>query len=275
MSKVIKSKALTILDFQKMKQRQQKITMLTAYDYSAACMLEECSVDMILIGDSVGMVFSGYPNTLPVTLGEIIYHTKAVRRGAPESFIIADMPFMSYQVNCTQAKENAFRLIKESGAQAVKLEGGQNVVEVIDSITRMDVPVMGHIGLTPQSIHKMGGYRIQGKNEAQRKKLFDDAKAVEQAGAFALVLEGIPADLAEAITAALSIPTIGIGAGVHCDGQVLVFHDLLGLQDELVPKFVKQYVAGKEIMKQGIKQYIEEVRGQVFPGPEHSFLSDK
>jgi 3-methyl-2-oxobutanoate hydroxymethyltransferase len=225
----------------------------------------------VLVGDSVGPVVAGYDHTLPVTMEEMIYHCRAVSRGLGQAFLVADMPFLSYQVDLREARLNAGRLIKEGGAQAVKLEGGENVADVVRTLADMDIPVVGHIGLTPQSIHRMGGYKVQGKQDQQARQLLRDARAVQDAGAFAIVLEGIPAGLAGQITAALDIPTIGIGAGVACDGQVLVIHDILGLCEKYSPKFVKRYADAASLIRQGIKGYIDEVKQGVFPGPEHSF----
>jgi len=264
-------KQRTVLDIQKMKVDGEKIAVLTAYDYPFARLMDAAGIDIILVGDSVGSVVSGYDNTLPVTMEEMLYHTRAVVRGTQGALVVADMPFLSYQVDLRDARFNAGRLVKEGGAQAVKLEGGTNVAETIRAIVAMDIPVVGHIGLTPQSIHRMGGFRVQGKQEEQARRLLADAKAVEAAGAFAVVLEGIPAPLAQEITAALSIPTIGIGAGVHCDGQVLVIHDILGLCEKYSPKFVKRYADVSGIISEGIQSYITDVKEGSFPGPEHSF----
>ena len=265
------TKLKTILDIQKMKAEGEKITMLTAYDYPFARIMDQAGIDMILVGDSVGSVVAGYENTLPVTVEDIIYHTRAVVRGSEQALIVADMPFMSYQVDIRDARINAGRFIKEAGAHAVKLEGGENVAETIAAIVAMDVPVMAHIGLTPQSIHRMGGYKVQGKQEEQRKQLLADARAVEAAGAFAVVMEAIPASLGKEISEMLTIPTIGIGAGVDCDGQVLVIHDILGLCEKYSPKFVKKFADVSGQIDQGIKDYISEVKECSFPGPEHSF----
>lgn len=260
-------KKLTVPEIQRMKERGEKITMLTAYDAPTAEILDECGVDMILVGDSVGTVVAGYPNTLPVTVGEMIYHTKAVVRKVKRALVVIDMPFMSYQVSIEQAKRNAGRMIKESGAEAVKLEGGASMAETIKAIVDIDIPVMAHIGLTPQSIHKFGGYKIQ----RHREKLLEDAKAVEEAGAFAVVLECVPEEIAKEITETLSIPTIGIGAGRYCDGQVLVIHDLLGLLGDFRPKFVKRYVDLRPLISKAVKDYIEEVKTGAFPAEEHVF----
>ncbi len=265
------NKRKTILDIRAMKRQQEKITVLTAYDYPFARLIDTAGIDMILVGDSVGSVFSGYDNTLPVSLDEMIYHTKAVVRGSEQALIITDMPFMSYQVDITEARRNAGKLIKEAGAHAVKLEGGEHMAETIRAIVDIDIPVMGHIGLTPQSIHRMGGFKVQGRQEEQARKILADAIAVEQAGAFALVLEGIPRDLAKEVTASVEIPTIGIGAGADCDGQVLVIHDILGLCDKYSPKFVKQFADISETISQGIGDYISEVKSGEFPTIDHSF----
>jgi len=258
---------LTVPEIVKMKSRGEKITMLTAYDTPIARLLDEAGVEIILVGDSVGPVIAGYPNTLPVTVEEMIYHTKAVVRGVKRALVVIDMPFMSYQVSVEEARRNAGRMIKESGAEAVKLEGGANMKEVIKAITEIDIPVMGHIGLTPQSIHRMGGYKIQ----RQREKLLEDAHAVEEAGAFSVVLECVPEEIAEEITQRLSIPTIGIGAGIHCDGQVLVVHDLLGLLGDFRPKFVKRYVELGPLIVKAAKDFVREVKEGDFPTPEHVF----
>lgn len=264
-------KRKTVLDILQMKPSGEKITVLTSYDFPFARLVDGEGVDVILVGDSVGSVFSGYDTTLPVTMDEMIYHTKAVVRGAEQALIVTDMPFLSYQTDLRDAKLNAGRLVKEAGAHAVKLEGGVNVASTIRAIVDMDVPVMGHIGLTPQSVHRMGGYKVQGREEAQACQLLADAQAVEEAGAFAIVLEGIPAELAARVTSAVSIPTIGIGAGVDCDGQVLVIHDILGLCEKYSPKFVKKFADVSGAIKAGISDYIREVKAGVFPGDEHSF----
>lgn len=265
------NKRKTILDIGAMKHQQEKITVLTAYDYPFAKLMDLAGIDMILVGDSVGSVVSGYDNTLPVTLDEMIYHTKAVVRGSEQALIITDMPFMSYQISIPDARMNAGRLVKEAGAHAVKLEGGVHMAETIRAIVDIDIPVMGHIGLTPQSIHRMGGFKVQGRQEEQARQILADAKAVEQAGAFAMVLEGIPRDLAKQVTAAVDIPTIGIGAGADCDGQVLVIHDILGLCDKYSPKFVKRYADISATISQGINDYISEVKAGEFPTLDHSF----
>lgn len=265
-------KKVTILDVQAMKDRGEKITMLTAYDYAFGKIVDACGVDIILVGDSVGTVVQGVANTLPVTMEEMIYHTRMVARGRARALLVFDMPFMSYQESVEQARRNAGRAIKESGAEAVKLEGGENVAEAIAAIVNMDVPVMAHIGLTPQSVHRMGGFKVQGREAKQRKKLLADAKAVEEAGAFAVVLECVPAELAAEITRRLKIPTIGIGSGLRCDGQVLVIHDLLGLYTDRKISFVKQYVNLNQAIVKAVVTYLDEVRRGAFPGKEHTFF---
>ncbi|MFH2011420.1 MAG: 3-methyl-2-oxobutanoate hydroxymethyltransferase [Pseudomonadota bacterium] len=261
----------TILDLQKMKDEGEKITMLTAYDFPTARILDACGVDILLVGDSVGNVVLGQANTLPVSIEDMIHHTKAVAKGCKNALVVIDMPFMSYQTSIEDAKRNAGRMIKESGAEVVKLEGGANMEDTIRAITDIDIPVMAHIGLTPQSIHKMGGYRIQGREDKQGQKLLADAVAVERAGAFSVVLEAIPSKLAKEITKKLKIPTIGIGAGVNCDGQVLVINDLLGLSGDFRPKFVKKYINLEEVISKAVKEYISEVKSEAFPSDEHSF----
>jgi 3-methyl-2-oxobutanoate hydroxymethyltransferase len=246
---------------------KEKLTMLTAYDYVFANIMDNAGIDMILVGDSVGSVLLGYPNTIPVTVEEMIHHTKPVVKGAKKALIVIDMPFMSYHESIEQAKRNAGRMIKESGAEAVKLEGGKRMKEVIKAISDIDIPVMGHIGLTPQSVHSMGGYKVQKEEE----RLMEDAKAVEEAGAFAIVLECVPRNISKKITETLSIPTIGIGAGPDCDGQVLVIHDLLGLLGDFRPKFVKSYLNLRQEIDVAIRDYIEEVKGGTFPDDSHSF----
>ncbi len=261
----------TIQDFFKKKAARQKITMLTAYDYTFAQIVDEAGIDAILVGDSLGMVVQGLENTLPVTMDEMIYHTKMVSRASKNAMVIGDMPFMSYQASIEDAVRNAGRFIKEAGASAIKLEGGAEVAEHIKAMTKSDIPVMAHIGLTPQSIHRMGGYKVQGKTEEAAKQLIEEAHIVEDAGAFSLILEAIPMELARRITEELSIPTIGIGAGTHCDGQVLVIHDVIGLFERFVPKFVKRYANLKEEALKAIEAYKEEVEKGIFPSEEQSF----
>ncbi len=265
----------TILDMQRMKLEGEKITMLTAYDYQTARILDACDIDVLLVGDSVGSVLAGYDNTLPVTVDEMVYHCRAVAHGRSRALLVADMPFMSYQTSLEDAKRNAGRMLKEGFAEAVKVEGGLNMADVIKSICDIDIPVMGHIGLTPQSIHRMGGYRLQGQEDCQREKLMKDAEAVQEAGAFAVVLEVIDASLARDIPAVLSLPTIGIGAGVDCDGQVLVINDLLGLSGPFRPKFVKRYADLEPVISQAAKDYSSDVKGCRFPADEHTFTTTK
>lgn len=264
----------TTATFKKAKEEKQKITMLTAYDYSFAKLMDEAGINSILVGDSVGMVCLGYEDTLPVTMEDMIHHTKAVARGAKNALVVADMPFMSYQTSVYDAVVNAGRLIKEGGAQAVKLEGGFEVTEQIKAIVDASIPVVAHIGLTPQSVNAFGGFKVQGKSEAAAQKLLDEARAVEKAGAFAVVMECVPAKLAAKITEELSIPTIGIGAGAGCDGQVLVYQDMLGLFNDFTPKFVKQFANVGEIVKGAFEGYIREVQEGTFPAQEHTFKID-
>lgn len=263
-------KKITVLDIQKMKEDGRNITMLTAYDYPFARILDGAGVDILLVGDSSGSVIAGYENTLPVTMDEMIYHTRAVARGRKKALLVSDMPFMSYQVSIPDAKFNAGRFLKEGCAEAVKIEGGVQMKDTIKAIVDIDIPVMGHIGLTPQSIHRMGGYKIQGKQEGQAEALLADALAVQEAGAFSVVLEGIPSGVAEKITGELSIPTIGIGAGIHCSGQVLVIHDLLGLSGRKL-KFARQYADLEKVISEAVLQYLEDVRSNRFPSEEESF----
>ncbi|MFH1964324.1 MAG: 3-methyl-2-oxobutanoate hydroxymethyltransferase [Acidobacteriota bacterium] len=261
----------TILDIREMYEKNEKIAVLTAYDYPFARLMDRAGIDIILVGDSAGNVVAGYENTLPVTMEEMIYHTRAVARGTQHALIVADMPFLSYQADISDARRNAGRLIKEGSAHAVKIEGGANIKDTIRAIVDMDIPVMGHIGLTPQSVHRMGGYRIQGRDAEQSLKIKEAAAAVEEAGVFALVLEGIPAPLAGEITCELGIPTIGIGAGNRCSGQVLVAHDMLGMSEDFSPKFVKKYADLSSVMTRAFTDYVTEVKAGVFPGDEHSF----
>ncbi len=267
---------VTVPDLQRMKEAGTKITALTAYDYAFGRIVDAAGVDVILVGDSLGMVVQGLDTTLPVTLEETIYHCRMVARARQRALLVADLPFLTYQVSPTDALRNAGRLLKEGGAEAVKLEGGMAMAETIAAITAVDIPVMGHVGLTPQSVHRMGGHRVQGRRRGsgpgERERVIADARAVEEAGAFAVVLEGIPLDLAEEITAQLEIPTIGIGAGVHCDGQILVLHDLLGLFDRLTPKFAKRYAELGQTAADAVASYVAEVRGEAFPDEAHSFL---
>jgi len=263
-------KKRTIPDILQMKQEGRRITMLTAYDYPFARLVDNGGVDVILVGDSLGVVFSGHENTLRVTMNEMVYHVRAVARTKPQALLVTDMPFMSYHISIEEACRNCGRMLKEGGAQAVKIEGGVNMANVIKAVTAIDIPVMGHIGLTPQSIHRMGGYKVQGRKE-QAERIREDALAVQQAGAFAIVLEGIPSALAAQISAELTIPTIGIGAGPSCDGQVLVIHDILGLCEKYSPKFVKRYIDLAPLITDAVKNYVEDVRSGAFPAEEHSF----
>lgn len=258
---------ITLNTLYRMKQKGEKITSVTAYDYPFAKIADEAGIHMILVGDSLGNVVQGENNTLGVTMDQMVYHTKIVAKTVQRAMVIADMPFMSYQVSVAQALANAGRFLKESGAAAVKLEGGAAVSETIRAITECGIPVQAHVGLLPQSVHQMGGYRVQ-RDEAQ---LLSDARMVEDAGAFSVVLEGIPADIAAEITRNVSIPTIGIGAGPDCDGQILVIHDLLGMTDRHVPKFVKQFVSLRQQAAEGIKAYISEVKDGTFPSKDHSY----
>lgn len=271
--KLMSQDKVTILDLKKMKDESQKITMITAYDYPFARIFSEAGIDVILIGDTVASVVYGYDSTLPITMDEMLSHIRAVARARPRALVVGDMPFMSYHASTDEAVKNAGRFLKEGGAETVKLEGGVNVSEKIRAITDMDIPVMGHIGLTPQSVHRMGGYKVQGKDEVSRKRLIQDAQAVEAAGAYAIVLEAIPTDLAAEITTMLTIPTIGIGAGVDCDGQVLVMHDILGLTFTKRPKFVKEYANLKGTAETAVKEFISEVREGRFPTKEYTYES--
>jgi len=269
------SSKVTVPEILRCKTAGQKITALTAYDYPFARILDACGIDVLLVGDSLGTVVQGVDTTLPVTMDEMVYHLKLVSRARPRALVVGDMPFLSYQAGICEAIGNAGRLLKEGSAEAVKLEGGVNVARVIKAIVNVDIPVMGHIGLTPQSVHRMGGFKVQGKKSGRqpgaRERLLEDAQAVAEAGAFAVVLEGVPMDLAHEITDRLPIPTIGIGAGPYCDGQILVLHDLLGLSDRFAPKFVKRYADLQGVVSQAVHAYIDEVRSGVFPQDEHSF----
>ena len=264
----MKNTVTTILD---QKNTRIKITMLTAYDYSTAKMMDESGINAILVGDSLGMVMLGYEDTLSVTMEDMIHHTAAVARGCKDALIVADMPFMSYQTSVYDAVCNAGRLIKEGRAHAVKLEGGENMCQQIKGIVESSIPVMAHLGLTPQSVNVFGGFKVQGKDEEAARKLIRDAKAVEAAGAFAVVLECVPDKLASLISESLHIPTIGIGAGAGCDGQVLVYQDMLAMFSDFKPKFVKCFANVGEVMKDAFKRYIEETETGIFPGEEHAF----
>ncbi|MBF0573505.1 MAG: 3-methyl-2-oxobutanoate hydroxymethyltransferase [Desulfamplus sp.] len=258
---------VTTTSLYKMKKEGKKITALTAYDYPFASMVDAAGIDIILVGDSLGMVVQGKENTLAVTMEEILYHTSMVSRACSYSMVIGDMPFMSYQTSIEKAVENAGRFIKEAGASAIKLEGGADVCDVISAISRASIPVQAHIGLTPQSVHQMGGFKVQRDED----RLMADALKVQEAGAFSVVLEGIPSPIAAKITKALEIPTIGIGAGSDCDGQILVIHDMLGISNRTVPKFVKKFAELNYVAQQGLKQYVDEVRGGIFPSKEYEY----
>jgi 3-methyl-2-oxobutanoate hydroxymethyltransferase len=266
----VREHRITLPGLRRRKRKGEKITMLTAYDFTFAQIFDSAGIDILLVGDSLGNVVQGEATTLPVTLEESLYHTRLVARGTRRALVVADMPFGSYQISPEDAVRNAIRFVKESGAHAVKLEGGTAMLETIARIVTCEIPVMGHVGLTPQAIHRMGGHRVQGRGDESRAKVLADAQAVEVAGAFAVVLEGVPVDLAQEVTATLSIPTIGIGAGVHCDGQVLVMHDLLGLSD-WTPSFVKPYANLGAVASQAARRFAEEVSDQKFPDEEHSY----
>jgi len=266
---------VTVNQIKEMKQKGEKIAMLTAYDYSTAKIVDEAGIPLILVGDSLGMVVLGYESTIPVTMEEMLHHTKAVVRGAKRAMVIGDMPFMSYHISADDALRNAARFIQEGGAQAIKLEGGVTVMEKVTRIVGCGIPVMGHIGLTPQSIHQFGGFTVQGKTPEAAAKVLEDAVALEEAGAFAIVLETIPTQLAKIITAKLSIPTIGIGAGIHCDGQVQVINDILGSYTEFVPKHAKQYAKLTDIIRNAVTQYHNEVKAGAFPTEKQSYSIDE
>ena len=265
----------TVSTFKEQKVKGDKITMLTAYDYSTAKLMDQSGINGILVGDSLGMVMLGYENTLPVTMEDMIHHTRAVTRGAKDALVVGDMPFMSYQVSVEEAMYNAGRLMKEGRCQAVKLEGGASVCPQIKAITAASIPVMAHIGLTPHSVNVFGGFKVQGKSEEAARKIIEDAQALEAAGAFAIVLECVPAKLAEIITAKVAVPTIGIGAGAGCDGQVLVYQDMLGMYDNFTPKFVRKFAEVGAMMKQGVQAYCAAVQDSSFPAAEHTFKIDE
>lgn len=264
----------TVLDVQRFKDEGRRFAMLTAYDYLTAQILEEAGIPILLVGDSLGMVVLGYPTTLPVTLDEMVHHAKAVARGSRQALLVGDMPFMSYHESVEQAIRSAGRFLQEAGMHAVKLEGGGRIIEYTSRISALGIPVMGHLGLTPQFVHQMGGFKVQGRGDAQSERIVDDAMALEQAGAFSLVLEGVPSELAARITKALRIPTIGIGAGAQTDGQVLVIHDMLGMTTGKAPKFVKRYANLAEEIAKAAETYADEVATGVFPGPEHTYSAN-
>jgi 3-methyl-2-oxobutanoate hydroxymethyltransferase len=266
---------ITVSQIKEMKQKGEKIAMLTAYDYPTARIVDEAGIPLILVGDSLGMVVLGYESTIPVTMEEMLHHTKAVVRGTKQAMVIGDMPFMTYHISADDALRNAARFIQEGGAQAVKLEGGVTVAEKVMRIVRCGIPVMGHIGLTPQSIHQLGGFKVQGKTPEAAAGVLEDAIALEEAGAFAIVLETIPAQLAQIITERLGIPTIGIGAGIHCDGQVQVINDILGSYTEFVPKHAKQYVKLTDIIAKAVTHYQSEVKAGTFPTEKQSYSIDE
>jgi 3-methyl-2-oxobutanoate hydroxymethyltransferase len=265
---------VTVRTLRRMKERGEKITMLTAYDYPMARAVDEAGIDVILVGDTVGMVVLGYATTLPVTTDDMVHHSQAVVRGVTRAQVVVDLPFMSYQVGREDALRNAGRLVKEGGAEAVKMEGGHAVLDSVEALVAAGIPVMGHLGLTPQAYYRMGGYRIQARSAEEADRLLKDAAALERAGIFALVLEGIPAGVARRVTEALAVPTIGIGAGPSCDGQVLVTHDMLGLQEDLSPKFVKRYAQGRQLFVEAMRRYGDEVRAGAFPAAEHTYDVD-
>jgi len=267
----MKTQAVTVPSITTRKKSGKKITALTAYDYSFAKLLDRTSIDILLVGDSLGMVSQGNANTLSVTLEDIVYHTRCVNKGVQRALVVADMPFMSYQVSVESAVTNAGILIQQGGAAAVKLEGGGRIISQVNAIIKAGIPVMGHVGLTPQSVHQFGGYKIQGKTFLDSKQIKQDAKDLQKAGVFALVLEGIPEELAAEITIDLEIPTIGIGAGSKCDGQILVTHDLLGLNPDFAPKFVKRYAHLSDVIQNSVKDFINEVQNETFPGSEHTY----
>lgn len=264
--KRITTKSLALL-----KKKKIKITALTAYDFITAILLDNAGIDIILVGDSLSNVFQGNETTLPVTMDEMIYHTKSVAKGVNRAMVVVDMPFMSYQLSVDEGFRNAGRIMKETSASAVKLEGGERVAETIRKITEAGIPVMGHVGLTPQSIHQFGSYRERGRSKAEADEILNDAKAIEQAGAFCIVLEKIPASLAKKISASLIVPTIGIGAGVYCDGQILVTPDMLGLNMDFHPRFVRHYSKLADTMTEAFKKYIEDIRDKKFPSPDESY----
>ncbi len=270
----MKKQRFTVDSFLKAKKNDQKISMLTAYDYSTAKLLDEAGVDSLLVGDSLGMVMLGYENTLQVTMEDMVHHCRAVSRGAERAMIIGDMPFLSYHISVEESVRNAGRLVQQGHVQAVKLEGGSNILDNVKAIVKAQIPVMGHLGLTPQSVNMFGGFKVQGREEEQAKKIAEEALRLQDAGVFALVLECVPEQLAKIISGQLDIPTIGIGAGKYCDGQVLVMQDMLGMYTDITPKFVKKYADLSGAIKEAVTMYIDEMQTGVFPGKEHSFQMD-
>ena len=270
-----KRRPITILDLQRKKEQGEPIAMLTAYDYTGAYWVDQAEIDVILVGDSLGMVVMGLDSTVPVTMEEMLHHCRAVARGAQYALLIGDMPFMSYQADPIEAVRNAGRFLKEGGMSAVKLEGGQEVVPIVKAIANAGIPILGHVGLTPQTVAKLGGYRVQGKTAVAARQLLDDALALQEAGCFAIVLEAVPAPVAEVVSQRLAIPTIGIGAGAGCDGQVLVFHDMLGLFDRLQPRFVRQYANLGQTVQAAFTAYRDDVKARQFPAEEHTYPMDE
>lgn len=264
----------TIAELRAMKAAGQRISMLTAYDASMAKLMDDCGIDILLVGDSVGNVLLGYDSTVPVTMEEMLHHCKAVRRGAPNGFILGDMPFGSYQVDIPDAIRNGLRFVKEAGCDGVKLEGGESVCPVVKALTEAGIPVMAHIGLTPQTASQLGGYKVQGKTLEEGARLLREAKALEAAGAFSVLMECVPEGLAKVVTEALTVPTIGIGAGLFCDGQVLVVNDMLGMFEKFTPKFVKKYTNLAALIREGITNYNDEVKAKSYPDPDHSFTTE-
>ncbi len=267
----MKETKVNILQLQRQKEAGKPITMLTAYDFPSAQLVDASGIDMILVGDSLGMVVLGYDSTTPVTMEEMLHHCRAAARGTKRAFLVGDMPFMSYQAGTAEAVRNAGRFLKEGGMDCIKLEGGRDMADTVRAITRAGIPVLGHIGLTPQTLSKLGGYRVQGKTAAAARALLSDALALQEAGCFGIVLEAVPALVAEVISKTLHIPTIGIGAGAGCDGQVLVFHDILGLYDLLQPRFVKEYLSLRQPILAALQSYAQDVQARRFPAPEHTY----
>ncbi len=270
-----RTQAVTTATLRKQKQEKNPIAVITAYDYPSAKLVEEAGVDVILVGDSLGMVVLGYDSTVPVTMDDMLHHTKAVTRAAKRAFVVADMPFLSYHGSVEQTIANAGRLMQEGLAKAVKIEGGSEIAPVVKKLTQAGIPVMAHIGLTPQAVHQLGGFKVQGRDAAAARKLLADAQALADAGAFAIVLECVPEEVAAVISKSIDIPTIGIGAGAGCDGQVLVFHDVVSFASSIKPKFVKQYVQVGELIETAVSSYVKEVKAGSFPGKEHVFHADE